>query len=86
MKTEYKYLIFMQTDSSGLKTQIWECRNKNSNDLLGIVKWFSNWRQYCYFTVVNAVYSTGCMDDINHFINQLMEERKKNKDEHGNIK
>jgi hypothetical protein len=49
MQTEYKYLVFVETDNSGRKTSIWECRNKSSGTVLGEVRWYGAWRQYCYF-------------------------------------
>ena len=75
MKTVYMYLVFVQIENPGKKTSIWECRNKNSQTVLGLIKWYVSWRQYCYFPVVQAVYSAGCLDDISQFINQLKEER-----------
>lgn len=43
---------------------------------MGIVKWYPQWRQYCYFPTALAVYSKGCFDDIGEFIQQLMDMRK----------
>ena len=76
-KTEYEYLIFTQLPSKGI-TSRWDCRNKKSNTILGQVTWYSSWRQYCYFPTVQAVYSTGCLNDISQFIKQLMNERNNN--------
>lgn len=71
MQTEYKYLVFVKSDKKPGKTSVWECRNAKSGTTLGLVKWYGAWRQYCYFPVVQAVYSAGCFDDITHFIRQL---------------
>lgn len=75
MRTEYQYLVFVQKESSG-KTTKWDCWNKKSREEvgsnpLGEVKWHSSWRQYCYFPLVQAVYSSGCLNDISDFINEL---------------
>jgi len=75
MKTEYQYLVFVQQPSNG-KTSIWSCQNKHYGEELGIVKWFGSWRQYCYFPTVPATYSTGCLQDISSFIEQLKGEQK----------
>jgi len=70
MRTDYKYLLFTPTPSTG-KTSRWECKNKNSLAVLGVIKWHCGWRQYCYFPSCPAVYSAGCLDDISDFIKQL---------------
>jgi len=44
--------------------------------LLGIVKWYPPWRQYCFFTVGNRIFSRGCQNDIIKFIDELMENHK----------
>jgi len=75
MKTKYEYISFEQVSDTG-KTTIWQCRNNNLGNHLGIIKWYGPWRQYCYFPTNQGIYSRGCMDDINGFMNQLMEARK----------
>ena len=70
MKTEYKYLKFVQLESSG-KTSKWNCYNLHYGEVLGQVKWNSQWRQYCYFPTMQAMYSSGCLNDIADFIEQL---------------
>ena len=76
MKTTYEYVHFVLAEEKP-KTTVWSCLNSNGDVELGIVKWYPAWRRYCYFPTVQAVYSAGCLDDISHFIGQLMEERKK---------
>lgn len=75
MKTEYKYIRFVEVPTVG-KTKRFECQNIHHGDVLGIIKYYPSWRAYCYFPVVQAVYSTGCMNDIVNFIEQLETERK----------
>ena len=69
------YIKFELIDKNP-KTNVYSVKNKNSDDLLGFIKWYSAWRQYCFFPVNSTVYSRGCMKDINDFINKIMEERK----------
>ena len=76
MKTEYQYIHFIKKAEKP-KTSIWSCRNNRSDNELGEIKWYSAWRQYCYFPTVQAIYNVGCLENINHFISQLMTERKK---------
>ena len=86
MKTEYKYIHFVKIQDKS-KTSVWSCQNNQGYAELGKVKWYSAWRQYCYFPKVQAVYSAGCFADIIDFVNQLNKEKrltvKKLKDEHG---
>lgn len=74
MKTEFEYLIFKQVYAEGgkeKKTSKWHCQNKRSGVVLGEIRWYGAWRQYCYFPTVQAVYSKGCLADIIDFIKQL---------------
>lgn len=75
MQTKYKYLVFEKSAHQLPKTSVWECKNAKRGTVLGIVKWYSPWRQYCYFPTVQAVYSAGCLNDISHFIGQLKENK-----------
>ncbi len=75
MKTQYKYIHFEQVESK-TKTSVWSCLNNKSKSVLGIIKWYGPWRQYCWFPFGGTVFNRGCNDDINDFITQLMDERK----------
>lgn len=72
---EYKYISMSKIEDKP-KTQVYEVQNIHSGDPIGQVKWFANWRQYCFFPEPECVFSKGCMDDINKFIGDLMQERK----------
>lgn len=69
MKT-YQFINFKLIDQK-TKTGVYKCCNNKSGDELGIVKWYSAWSQYCYFPTRPAVYSKGCLEDINDFIKQI---------------
>ena len=70
LKTEYQYIRFVKAADKP-KTSVWSCRNRRSGDELGVIKWYGAWRQYCYFSSTQAVYSKGCLDDIADFISHL---------------
>jgi len=70
LKTQYQFINFVKIPSTGI-TSKWSCANNRSGDELGEIKWYGAWRQYCYFPTVCAVYSRGCLQDINDFIGQL---------------
>ena len=76
MKTHFEFISFADISDVTKKTSAWNCRNNHSETVLGRVQWHSPWRQYCYFPLCPAVYSKGCLEDINTFIKQLMDARK----------
>ena len=59
------------------KTEHYTVVNKKSNDILGWIKWYGAWRQYCFFPLHETIFNTGCMKYIINFIEELMTERKK---------
>ena len=77
MITKYKYIYFEEL-KSGLKTKQFRVRNKTSDSLLGWIKWYGAWRQYCFFVhFSDLVFSAGCLVDIQDFIKELTLERNK---------
>ena len=78
MKTRYQYITFVkQAVDPRRKTTVWTCLNRHWGDKLGEVRWYGSWRQYVFFaTAEGAVYSAGCLADIQDFIAQLMKARE----------
>lgn len=72
-----KYLEFKQVPYEG-KTKRFEIISKSQSVDLGIIKWNSNWRQYCFYPSDQTLWSRDCLKDIQDFLNNLMEERKLN--------
>lgn len=70
MKTIYKYIYF-EIARENPKTTVWFCRNNRSNGVLGVVKWDSGWRQYCFFTESGCKFSGSCHVDIADFLEQV---------------
>ena len=75
LQLEYNY-ISMSLSGTKPKTQIYDVFAKGNESLLGIIQWYAPWRQYCFFPSEECVFSKGCLNDINHFIEQLMQTRK----------
>ena len=71
MKLKYKFIHFVEIIDGQDNTLYWSCRNNNSKEELGQVKWYASWKQFCYFPIVEAVYSVSCFEDINDFIRQI---------------
>jgi hypothetical protein len=59
------------------KTAVWGVFSKNHGDNLGVIKWFGPWRQYCFFSMDVAVFSSGCLRGLDKFLVALNEARKK---------
>ncbi len=78
MRTEYKHIHFEEIDAPGRKTRIFDCRN-HDDLLLGEVAWLTRWRQYCFSPAEDTVFSRSCLEDIKCFMQQLMDERTKEK-------
>jgi hypothetical protein len=70
MQQQYEYIHFDQVQSSN-KTGVYACRNNRSGGGIGTVRWYGAWRQYCFFTGVEAIFSAGCLRDIMDFLTQL---------------
>ncbi len=80
MKTVYKYINFESLPTEGRKTSLWVVRNNKSRASLGSIKWAGAWRQYIFEPItVPCIFSSGCLEDIRHFIKQLMDERSGSK-------
>jgi len=75
MKKKYKFIHFVNNNqwnqNSSSIAGCWICKNNKSKTALGHVRYDSLWHQYCYFSTVPAVYSSGCLDDISDFLKQL---------------
>ncbi len=78
MNTKYKHIYFrdMSQYYPKRKTSTWLCIN-HSEVKLGTVQWNSGWRQYIFIPdqTSELMFSASCLDDIGHFIKQLMSQR-----------
>jgi hypothetical protein len=73
----YKYISFIEQEPKA-KTKVFAVMSKQSNVLLGSVKWYGPWRRYCLFIdKPGFVFDAGCLADIQDFMNRLMAERRK---------
>lgn len=77
MQTEFKHINFEEVDNKPKKTRVFVIANNSSGEEIGEIKWLCAWRQYCFFPEANCVFSRSCLLDIELFIQQLMDERKK---------
>ena len=59
------------------KTEVWNILSKSSGWILGQIKWYGAWRQYCFFPSPNSVFNLECMVDIKKLILELKAKRSK---------
>jgi len=71
-----QYIQFYDAEPLGRKTRIVIVVSKSSGAELGSIKWYGPWRQYCFYPASATIFNTGCMNDIQAQIKELMDERK----------
>ena len=74
---ETKYLGFIDIEAKQ-KTKIISIVNIHHDEAIGEIRWFSRWRQYCFFPYDGTIWNTTCMEDVQTVINELKEERNIN--------
>ncbi len=67
-ESEYLYFTLIANKP---KTRVFGVCSKSSDVQLGIIKWHGPWRQYCFFPASDTLYSRGCLQDINNFLEML---------------
>lgn len=70
-----KYMTFRLVEQKP-KTGVYHVLNNSSGFLLGIIRWYGPWRQYCFFPEAQTLFNVGCMQDIIDFIGELREESR----------
>jgi hypothetical protein len=69
-----KYVRF-QLLGQTRKNEIWLVLSKSRGSLLGTIRWYSPWRQYCFFPG-EASFNFVCLDDVSAFLKELMDQKK----------
>ena len=67
-----KWIEFLEQNHTTRKTKTFIVRNKET----GVVKWFGSFRQYSFFPNPETVFEKTCLRDISNFMEELMNERK----------
>jgi len=79
---KYKYIEFYRVFTK-TKTPKYECV-AGEGILLGHVKWKSQWRRFCFYTLSDCIIDHECLTDILLFlkeiitIRRLLQEKKEN--------
>lgn len=72
---ETKYLAFAVAPTKG-KTKVILIINRHHEEVIGEIKWFSRWRQYCFFPYNDTIWNTTCIMDVQEVIDKLKKERE----------
>lgn len=59
----------VEETTSGTITRRWQVFDRRGG-VLGEVKFFGRWRQFCFFPSTNAVFNEGCLADLTKFLNE----------------
>ena len=59
------------------KTSVYLVLSKSDRSVLGRILWERGWRQYVFRPSPNTIWSTGCLEEVQTFITELMDDRKK---------
>lgn len=78
---EYLKFVEMIEPASKRKTKVWFVEAQSSGEILGEIRWYAPWRQYCFYpsNYKTTIWSTDCMIDICLFIAQAERERKRDR-------
>lgn len=67
MNKQASYVSFQLVEHKP-KTEVYNVLTSSTKDILGQVKWWAQWRQYCFFPTEECVFSSGCLSDIIDFV------------------
>lgn len=71
-----EYLKFEEIDSSWLKTQRWAVITLRSGTFLGMIGWYSQWRQYVFYPDAQTQFNADCLGQISRFMQAQTQERR----------
>ena len=77
MKTKYRLIEVVKVDVDPDELPCWSVRNRYHRHELGKISWDRSWKQFVFCPNRDAmlIFSSDCLEDIAHFINQLKEEK-----------
>lgn len=82
LKTKYRFIQFIKATAlnEGIPNLfpspiLWICRNKKSEDILGVITFYESWKQHVIDFKPDCVFNNQCMNDIADFLDQLNKQR-----------
>ena len=76
LKTKYKFIYFKQLPKDLRGKIVWELRNNRTDDFLGDVEYYPQWRQWVASFDVLGVFNHSCLTEIAEFLQALNKRRK----------
>lgn len=77
MKTQYKYIHFVEIGAQNKSYHPYECRNNKNDLVLGWVSYYVPWKQNVFTAAKNwPIFNNSCLADIQHFLEQRNEAGK----------
>lgn len=79
---ETKYLRFTKLERpTKKKTDDVLITSISSGTILGFIRWYGPWRQYCFYPEGETIWNKGCLDDINEVMFKMNKEHHREKNE-----
>ena len=72
-----KWIYIKERFIDGRKTKLFYINSIDDNVCLGLVKWHSRWRKYCFFPMSDTVFEQVCLRDIADFIEQETKDHRR---------
>lgn len=77
MKAEqYIYFERVGAEMPDVKTEVWLVMNRSYGLEIGVIKWYSPWRQYAFFPADGSIWNRDCLEYVNDKIDTLMRIRR----------
>jgi len=70
-----KYMDFYLVEKKP-KTNVYQIENKKSGDVIGIIEWYSVWRQYVIQPEFGCIFNDTCLKEIAEFLSELNKNHK----------
>ena len=80
----FKYFaLYLYPTRDGRCTEVFVLRNNRSNMILGSISWYPRWRQFCFDTDSDTVWSVDCLADVQECLRIAKERWEKKRKEPG---
>lgn len=76
---EWLEFIKLPKTNKQAKTDVYAVKNKQTKAIIGEIKWYSAWREYCYMYYdpnEELILAPSCLEQMARFIRGLMRKRK----------
>lgn len=70
-KSKYVEFDYVGDTDTG-KTEIWNVLSIKHGHILGQIKWYGGWRQYCFHSAPHCIFNNECLSFISRKITDLM--------------